>query len=117
MAVIDVLPGVEVTVDVDGNPLKEYEDRDEEEPEKTITRYVEAQSGKKFSIRVKCSKECKFKGDSITFRFYADGTNADAIVLEKTSPDYVCQGFESHGRTSKFRFSTLETGKLEIFII
>ncbi|KAE8835145.1 hypothetical protein PTNB85_06478 [Pyrenophora teres f. teres] len=50
MAVHDDYPGITVQVIADGQPLKEYEPKDKEEPPKAITRYVESISGVEFAI-------------------------------------------------------------------
>jgi hypothetical protein len=61
MAVLDALPGLTVSVYVNGQPLPEFEDDTEKEPpdglvaeyqaSRTIWKYVEAVSDKGFSIR------------------------------------------------------------------
>ncbi|KAL1302742.1 hypothetical protein AAFC00_003094 [Neodothiora populina] len=59
MAIIPGVPGLEVSIVVDGKPLHEYVDEYEEEEEhvgditKKVTRYVECQSGKAFGVQVK----------------------------------------------------------------
>jgi hypothetical protein len=53
MAVHHDYPGLTVEILVDGKPLEEYENTDEEEQPKTITRYVECRSGAEFAITTK----------------------------------------------------------------
>ncbi|EUC46850.1 hypothetical protein COCMIDRAFT_4134 [Bipolaris oryzae ATCC 44560] len=43
-------PGLEVAVHVDDEPLREYDDGDEDPPLNTVTRYVEAKSGAEFAV-------------------------------------------------------------------
>ncbi|KAI4652231.1 hypothetical protein J4E93_002430 [Alternaria ventricosa] len=52
MAIAPGYPGLEVTINVDGQPLPEYEDEDEDEDPapKTTTKYIEARSDSHFSI-------------------------------------------------------------------
>jgi hypothetical protein len=45
MAISEYLPGVVVDVQVNGTSLKEYQDPELEEQQRTTTRYVEAESG------------------------------------------------------------------------
>ncbi|KAK3706739.1 hypothetical protein LTR37_012584 [Vermiconidia calcicola] len=85
MAIIDDLPGVRVEIMVDGNVLKEYEDHDLEEDERTITRYVEAVSGQVFAVAVTLPPDCQFKGDFIVFRIHTDGKRVDAWCCHESS--------------------------------
>lgn len=50
MAVIDAIPGLEVRIFVNDQPLHEHQDRDAEVAPKTIERYVEAQSKTEYEI-------------------------------------------------------------------
>ncbi|KAI4629254.1 uncharacterized protein J4E87_003516 [Alternaria ethzedia] len=50
MAIDPDHPGLEVTICVDGQPLPEYEDEDEDPAPKTTTKYIEARSDSHFSI-------------------------------------------------------------------
>ncbi|KAH6875378.1 hypothetical protein BKA58DRAFT_119998 [Alternaria rosae] len=50
MAIASEHPGLEVTICVDGQPLPEYEDDDEDPAPKTTTKYIEARSDRHFSI-------------------------------------------------------------------
>ncbi|ORY11101.1 hypothetical protein BCR34DRAFT_588098 [Clohesyomyces aquaticus] len=47
MAVLPVLPGLEVEVVVNGEPVREYDD-DDTMPDNTVSKHVEATSGGKF---------------------------------------------------------------------
>lgn len=118
MAVMTDLPGVEVTIQVDEVALKEYEDEDEDNPEKTHIRYVEAVSGKEFKIIVKLEKGFRLQGDSFSCNIYADGRWASTKVLEPLQSDGVSTkarqtvilGFNDFRQITKFRFADLETG-------
>lgn len=89
MAVIDVLPGVNVCIEIDEQALKEYEDTDEEDPSETVTRYVEAQSKKVFKIKCAVERDAKcFQGTDLAFYVTADGTYAAGALIPKSE----CQG-------------------------
>ena len=49
MAVLSEYPGLDVAFIVHGQRLQEYDDDDEPSP-KTVTKYIEAQSGANFAI-------------------------------------------------------------------
>jgi hypothetical protein len=51
MAIHDDYPGLTVEILVDGKPLAEYKDDEEEEVPKTTSRYGECRSGAEFAIR------------------------------------------------------------------
>jgi hypothetical protein len=51
MAITDEVPGLRVEVIVDGQPLLEYDDDDDEAERFTTTKYIEAMSDKPFSIK------------------------------------------------------------------
>jgi hypothetical protein len=51
MAVLSDVPGLQVEILVQGQPLNEYRDRAAKTSGRTVERYVEAQSGKQFEIR------------------------------------------------------------------
>ncbi|KAI4700113.1 hypothetical protein J4E81_004149 [Alternaria sp. BMP 2799] len=50
MAIAPGYPGLEVTINVDGQPLHEYDDDDEDPAPKATTKYIEARSDSNFSI-------------------------------------------------------------------
>lgn len=54
MVTLDNYPGIKVEVLVDDIPLQEYDDNGEHAP-KTISRYIEAQSGKDFAVKLTCT--------------------------------------------------------------
>ncbi|KAG9638363.1 hypothetical protein KCU64_g13835, partial [Aureobasidium melanogenum] len=68
MAVLDGLPGVEVAVVADGEDLHEYQDADMEDDEDTVTKYIEAADNTNFAIKIKVTKDAKFKGRALSFR-------------------------------------------------
>jgi len=51
MAILDEVPALDVQIAVNGEILREYQDRDAKLSEKTVERYVEAQSNANFEIQ------------------------------------------------------------------
>jgi hypothetical protein len=112
MAVIDILPGVKVEVTVKGGALKEYEDPDIEEEERTVTRYIEAVSGQVFEISAIVLPNFKFKGNRISFQYFVDSTRIENISIKKNERDRnaISEGCDpGDGQIRKYRFATLET--------
>jgi hypothetical protein len=76
MAVLDSQPKIKVTVSVDGKALEEYINDDAKikglYTKMTVVRYIEAQSGKYFTVDLEVSKDFK-PGTSLSFRLYVDG--------------------------------------------
>lgn len=52
MAILKTLPGVEVTIRVKGKALQEYGDKMLDDDFDTVSRYIEAQSGQTFEIKI-----------------------------------------------------------------
>ena len=115
MAILKDLPGVTVTVVSDDAPLKEYEDREIEEEEGTVTRYIEAVSGKNFAIKIEVAKGTLFKGNSMAFECWVDGEEVDIPLVSKSREDRVrfSEGkMASKYSVQKYCFSAIETGEL-----
>ncbi|KAG9517387.1 hypothetical protein KCV07_g6167, partial [Aureobasidium melanogenum] len=74
MAVLDGLPGIEVTVVVDGKDLHEYQDAGMEDDEDTVTKYIEAVDNANFAIKIKVTKDAEFKGNRLSFKVLVDGS-------------------------------------------
>ena len=114
MAVIDVLPGVEVSITVKGDALTEYHDDHLEDDEQTTTRYIEAVSGTIFVVQISLKKDFVFAGNCVECTIYVDGTWADGPFISKgESHTRISKGIDVDGGTKvkKYRFATLETGK------
>ncbi|KAG9550739.1 hypothetical protein KCU71_g14049, partial [Aureobasidium melanogenum] len=82
MAVLDGLPGVEVTVIVDGEDLHEYWDADMEDEEDTVTKYIEAVDGAHFAVKIKVTEDATFKGDTLAFKIKVDGSMIRQPLIE-----------------------------------
>lgn len=78
--------GIEVTVQVAGADLKEYEDEDEssDDTPKTVSRYVESVSGAAFAVKVRIPKNYKMKGNAQLFNISADGMNGDRTLCRES---------------------------------
>jgi hypothetical protein len=79
MAILDAVPGLEFQILVDGQPLPEYENEEEPQDDDTVTKYIEAQSGKKFAIKYKFNNSFHRK-HHVRVNVYVDG-----------GLDYVCR--------------------------
>lgn len=114
MAVIDVLPAVQVEMTVDDVALKEYKDPDlEEKDERTTTQYVEAASGQVFEVRCMVAANFKYEGNCFHIIIYADGTRIDGWFMEKGygAQTVVSKGYNpGDGAIRKYRFADLDIG-------
>ncbi|THW64471.1 hypothetical protein D6D19_09493 [Aureobasidium pullulans] len=115
MAILDSLPGVEITVVVDGEDLHEYQDTDMEDEEDTITKYVEAVTDATFAIKIKGSKRVTYKGDCLSFHVSVDGSSIEwpMIFSEATKVEdhiRIVEGvYVRDGYLRKPKFNALET--------
>jgi hypothetical protein len=60
MAILPSLPGLQVAIMVNGQPLQEYEDTDYDDDSQNpreIRKYIASVSGAEFSIRLTCNKD------------------------------------------------------------
>lgn len=68
------VPGVQVQICVDGEPLREYDDpNDEELPYKTLLKYIEAISGAQLSIRFATDRSYPYRNLSLEAEIWLDG--------------------------------------------
>jgi hypothetical protein len=80
---LETLPGLEVAVCIDGKPLDEYEDDENEEaaPDRvsawqaarTVTKYVPSESDKQFSILIKVKRNYFMDSPGLDFPIRIDG--------------------------------------------
>jgi hypothetical protein len=85
MAITRAFPGIQVEVLVEGEPLKEYDDEDEEVTTDKVTKFIEAKSGSEFKIRWTFTPP--FPGDSVCFYIYMDGTYVCGAYAQQ--PDFL----------------------------
>ncbi len=115
MVVTDDIPGLEVTVTVNDEALKEYHETGLDEGERMTTRYIEAVSGQQFAIKMRVDDSFLFKGNCISFHVYVDGQRAHAPFIKKITRTHgrISEGQNTnHGtKVKRYRFASLETGK------
>jgi len=124
MAVLDGLPGLEVEIVVNGQPLKEYTDTfvDEEEA-KTVIKYVEAVSGANFEIYCRFTRPYPHRDVVNSAHVELDGEGVVGKIIRKSYLQPLLRGYTAwiKGRTTgqgqkwleeKFRFAelTISTG-------
>jgi hypothetical protein len=82
MAVLDITPGIEVTICSGGQALPEYENNDTKAEQvnssayktyRTVSRYVESVTGQEFSVNMSLSPRFNFDCPTIAFRVHVDG--------------------------------------------
>ncbi|KAL1623680.1 hypothetical protein SLS56_008129 [Neofusicoccum ribis] len=78
MAVIKQLRGLHVTIACQ----KEYADVDEEQAKGTVTKYIEAVSGKSFKINWRFESNFQYKEYDITSWIYLDGKKVDGLFID-----------------------------------
>lgn len=127
MAVIDTVPGVNVSIWIDGKPVKEYEDASEEADEplaaKTAVRYIESISDTEFAIHV--SVLPTFEGhrqtnDDILVKAKVDGKwrtgrfmpfwNSDTRPWNTLLEGISGVDASGHGTVSLFKFAAINIG-------
>lgn len=127
MAVLDGVPGIEVTIQVNGQDVVEYDDPDASEldaPCPTLSKYIECIDGTEFVIQYKVTNYYKwgYKNHCLHFRPWADGCRLSGKVFLETD---LAKGsmhtkgvHEFDARTNqhylrKCKFSTISTGMLK----
>jgi hypothetical protein len=81
MAVIENIPGVEVHVTTNDQPLVEYTDPDVAQLPNTTSCFVEAISDQNFEIQCMLRHDTKFESDGIKFHVYIDGAWVESLVV------------------------------------
>ncbi|THZ08482.1 hypothetical protein D6C93_00503 [Aureobasidium pullulans] len=115
MAILDSLPGVGITVVVDGEDLHEYQDTDMEDEENTVTKYVEAVTDANFTIKIKGSQELEYKGDCLSLDVLVDGLRIQRPLIGREATrnggyTRLVEGLKVNaGYMRRLRFNTLET--------
>ncbi len=139
MAVLAEVPGLEVTIRIDGVDLQEYEDDEEQEvaggpiaeyqASRTITKYIESISDKEFAIQIKLLPGFPMTSATLETPIHIDGKLMITPVFQKISfpssyrYDRVVQpitrsvtgisvlapGNKDHDLLQKFKFAKIET--------
>jgi hypothetical protein len=130
MAIHPDLPGIEVTVCVDGSPLTEYDTENDEithdDPAValrkntcTVTKYVEVVEGKEFGVTMAVNAPYELDCDAISFRLTVDGVFIRAVPMMKcdykTSWERTALGpivkSEEGGMTKAMHFAKINFGE------
>lgn len=130
MAILDALPGVEVSILTNGQSVEEYVDADEvvDGPlaSKTVVKYIEAISDAEFTVKrtvLDSFRLHKQKVDDLLFQVKLDGKWAAGSYWENASlfaPDiYQIAGFYNRDATGRstinhFKFAEVEIGQFAI---
>jgi len=122
MAVLPALPGVEISIIVDGEPLPEWDDPNttSNQPLYTkVTKFVAGQPGKEFSIQFKANRDSadNLKGDATAFCFVVDLDDQDSgakLLFKNRCPQTrVRHGVRMNARmTRRYVFQSLDSGEL-----
>ncbi|KAI1458285.1 hypothetical protein F4805DRAFT_425164 [Annulohypoxylon moriforme] len=96
MAILEEVPGIEVTVVVAGRDATEYDDPDaSEQPNEaadcpTSTKYIECIDGANFSVKYHLTNDYdwSYQNHSLTFTLHADGTRLKGTVLKERDLRY-----------------------------
>jgi hypothetical protein len=118
MAISDDYPGLKTEIYVDGRPLREYDDNDDEAEPNTTTKYIESSSGKDFSLRFKFNPPFSTKY-GVEIRIAIDGERARVLACRPEmlySPDGLWKfgvSFMKDGQwfRQKYRFTALNIGE------
>ncbi|KJX96447.1 hypothetical protein TI39_contig625g00004 [Zymoseptoria brevis] len=115
MAILDSFPQVEVTIEVNGQPLQEHRESDliVDRPRRTL-RYVEASNDDIFEIVLTVKKGAVFRGECIAFDVHVDGDYIGGPIFWKGSCDDEDTSQVEDGRigprntVQEFKFSGLD---------
>ena len=94
MVTHSLIPGIKITVLVDGQPLEEYDCKNDETKEvaqdiakhqnkRTTTKYIESITGKQFIVQLKVDSTFKFDSPNILFDVHVDGNSIDSPLCSK----------------------------------
>ena len=134
MAVLDALEGIEVTICVDGQALHEYNDDDIEakaeavgahQASKTVSKYIEAATGKEFAIKLTVKSPYKMDCPTLSFSCRVDGMKVEKRILRKTNYKsasgfdsvvnglrHVLGGVSERSSIKHFQFAEIKTSTL-----
>ena len=132
MAILQMLPGVEVAVCVDGEALVEYDNGDFEAQlgSTTVSSYVESETGKEFSIKLIVQDPFDLFYPTLSFQIFVDGVKVREPLLRRTMYEKGTHYWESSWSGVKlvtgdkersciehpFKFSKIDTSKTITFL-
>jgi hypothetical protein len=142
MAILNSLPGLEVFVCIDGEPLEEYNDNEEEEVEETlvaehqaastVSKYVESASDKEFYINIVLGTSFKMDCETLMAPIKIDGKFIiETVFVRKSFPNSIqgprilstisrnvqgvvvpAPGNQEQDLVQKFKFTKIDTSEL-----
>jgi hypothetical protein len=84
MAILPVVPGLEVDICIDGKRVREFTDPTHRSPGTNHSfKYIESKSGKEFSIVVRVQSPFEIENHSIVARIEVDGVNVLGPLFRK----------------------------------
>ena len=119
MAILRDQPGLKVEILVDGGPLQEYDDEDEEVVPTVVTKYIEVKSGVNFTIRYTFLPQFHIK-HALVLQSYLDGKpmgshiRSEDEIRKCTSATMtgVREAIDGKCYERRFYFSQLNKGQL-----
>ena len=92
MAILDCLPGIEVTVWANGETLEEYDAENDivihenavaasHQQARTVTKYIESTTGQVFSVKINVKAPYKLDCPRLSFTFRVDGQCVDKPLM------------------------------------
>jgi hypothetical protein len=126
MAVIPGTPGLSAVVRVDKVPLQEHSVPPDanDDSEKKVTKYIQAQPGAMFDIKLQVTGQYQYQNSDLKVRYTIDGQKVDYVTFnkkrfEKLKPKksmfHICDGSVTgkgdKWRKRAFRFSELVSGR------
>jgi hypothetical protein len=135
MAVLKGLEGIEVTVSVDNSALYEYNDDevskqprviDEYRASKTVSKYIEAFTGKEFPIVMIVRAPYQMDCPTLSFHVMVDGNLASKPLLRKPNYGgnnwekkiagikYQLQGASKRCSIKNFLFAEIQTSRFDL---
>jgi hypothetical protein len=114
MAIFPDVPGLQAEIVVDGEPLPEYDDDDDNDADSgTITKYVEALSDKEFALKYTFNMETPI-GYGVEAKIDVDGKKCHVGSPLGHRPHYrYGPGYLNDGKYFRqhYRFTALEIGE------
>jgi hypothetical protein len=128
MAIHDHLPGIEATICVDGQPLREYRTQNDEvkhrshavrfhQSLRTITNYVESQSDKEFTIKLALKDHYIMNCPRLLLKIFVDNLHICSFIWLRhlynpsRGEEFVVRGPVSGATVRPMKFTALETSE------
>lgn len=114
MAISDLLPGLTVSIQINGRELPEYRDEDIQDPERTTSYLIEAVADSIFEIHARANPQAIFAGSSLAIQFYVDGKYVDGTLIDAEDVSETGDSAKSQGRyvssdmLRKYQFASRE---------